>query len=579
MAQKANGASRIRFISFIVIVLATGYIARLFVLQVVHGKELAQTAADQFVAVDVINFNRGSIYFTERNGNRVSAATLKERYLIAINPQELTDPEVAYEALNAIATTSRGVFMEAALRVNDPYEEVGVTYDRAISTKIRQLGIRGLETYPTYERYYPSGLRAAQVLGFLGYTSESGDTRIGRYGLEQQFDRELQRSGKDARVNVFAEIFASVKSKIVGASVDDTFDIITTIEPTVQSYLEAELDTIQEEYRGKRVGAIIIEPKTGEVRAMAALPTFDPNNFQAAEGSEVYINPLVQYVYEMGSVIKPLTLAAGLDAGVITPNTTYFDTGTRTIGDYTIANYDGKARGTVNIQEILNQSLNIGTVYVAEQLGEDLFREYFNRYRLGRLTGIELPGEVAGLTDNLTSHRFIERATASFGQGIAMSPIAFVQALTALANDGVMVRPRVVKSLQYEDGTIKDKEPVAMGLPIKPETAETITRMLVRVVDEALLGGSVSLSEYSIAAKTGTAQIAKPGGGYYDDRYLHSFFGYFPAYDPKFLVFLYINEPQEAQYASQTLTHPFMRLASFLLNYYEVPPDRGEGTI
>ncbi|MDP3989290.1 MAG: penicillin-binding protein 2 [bacterium] len=565
---------RIRLISILVTLLAAGFIGRLFFIQIVHGAEFSEIATKRFIAVNPLDFDRGSIFFSERDGTLISAAARKEYYRIAINPSELVDPEATYQALSRIATTSRGLFMESTLRYNDPYEEVGITYDPEISKKIQELDIDGLSTYRGYQRYYPAGSRAAHVLGFLGYTSESGDERVGRYGIEQYYNDQLVRRDHASKINVFAEVFAQAQLGISAPT--DSFDVITTIEPTVQSYLEFELLLLHETYRTDRVGGIIIDPKTGAVVAMAAVPTFDPNNFKDVPGPEVYINPLVEHVYELGSVIKPLTIAAGLDAKVITPATTYDDTGSRTIDGYTISNYDGRARNTVPIQEILNQSLNIGTVFVAEKLGEDLFREYFNRYRLGRTTGIELPGETSGLTDNLSSDRFIERATASFGQGIAMSPIAFVQALTALANDGAMVRPRIVKALRYLDGTVEEKEPIVMGLPIRPETADVITRMLVNVVDDALLGGSVSLKEYSIAAKTGTAQIAKPGGGYYDDRYLHSFFGYFPAYDPRFLVFLYASEPKDELYASHTLTTPFMNLVTFLLNYYEIPPDRGQ---
>jgi len=280
-------------------------------------------------------------------------------------------------------------------------------------------------------------------------------------------------------------------------------------------------------------------------------------------------------VFEMGSIIKPLTMASGLDAGVVTADTTYNDKGYVVFDGSRIENYDGKGRGVVPMQEVLNQSLNTGVAFVMQKLGKDRFRKYFLSLGLGEETGIDLPGEVGGLVGNLQSKRDVEYVTASFGQGIATTPIATVRALSALGNGGKLITPHIVTKIDYKGGmsdmvSYNDTERV-----FKPETSEEITRMLVEVVDKALLGGKVKMKNYSIAAKTGTAQIAREGGGgYYKDKYLHSFFGYFPAYNPKFLVFLYVVNPRGVRYASHTLTYPFMNITKFLINYYDIPPDR-----
>jgi len=282
-------------------------------------------------------------------------------------------------------------------------------------------------------------------------------------------------------------------------------------------------------------------------------------------------------VFEMGSILKPLTMAAGIDSGAITPTTTYNDTGCITVDTKKICNYDGVARGVIPMQQILSQSLNVGASFIATQMGPSVMRDYFlNHYDLGTETGIDLPGEVHGLVDNIANDdRQVEFDTASFGQGIAISPIETVRALAVLANGGKLVTPHLATAIRYDTGvertlTWGDGEQV-----LKPQTVTDVTRMLTTVVDTALANGDIKLEHYSVAAKTGTAQIANPaGGGYYSDRFLHSFFGYFPSYNARFIVFLFAVDPKGAPYASQTWAQPFFSLTKFLLNYYNVAPDR-----
>ena len=314
---------------------------------------------------------------------------------------------------------------------------------------------------------------------------------------------------------------------------------------------------------------------TGEIYAMALSPNFDLNNFNKEKDISVFNNPLVEGLYEMGSIIKPLTVAAGLDSGSITAETTYNDTGSLSLNSHTIFNYDKKARGIVNMQEVLNQSLNLGVSFIVKKMGNKNFADYFREFGLDEETGIDLPGENHGRLDNLDSPRDIEYATASFGQGVSLTPIATVRALSSLANGGKLIVPHITNKINYNSGLFNNISYVNEAKQVlKKETSEEISRMLTLVVDKALLNGKYSLPNYSVAAKTGTAQIAKPGGGYYDDRWLHSFFGYFPSYNPRFLVFLYTVEPQEVNYASQTLTLPFFDMVRFLINYYNIIPDR-----
>ena len=500
---------RVRIITLVLVVSALLIVGRLWVLQVLHGTEYERRADAQSVKLEDPLLNRGSIYFTAKDGTPVLAATLA--------------------APSASSSDQK-------------------------------------------QRYYPGGELAAQTLGFVAYNNDN--EQKGRYGLESYYDSTLSRSGEDLYANFFVELFGSVQSALGGSA--NQGDLITTIEPTAQAELERELDAYDSAWHPKISGGIVMDPKTGEIVAMAERPSFDLNSFNMQSNPLIYQNALVQNVYEMGSIIKPLTLAAGLDSGSINESETYNDTGCITVDTKKICNYDFKARGVIPMQQILSQSLNVGASFVATQMGPEVMRDYFlNHYKLGEETGIDLPGEIHGLAGNLSSNRQVEFDTASFGQGIAITPVETIRALASLGNGGYLVTPHVVKAVKEADGVVRT---LGWGDPVqilKPQTSTTISRMLTSVVDTSLANGKLKLDHWSVAAKTGTAQIADPvNGGYYSDKFLHSFFGYFPSFNPRFVIFLFAVEPQGAPFASETWSQPFGRLVQFLINYYDIPPDR-----
>jgi stage V sporulation protein D (sporulation-specific penicillin-binding protein) len=574
---------RIRIVSGIMLFLASLFVVRLYFLQIVHGDAYAKEAESQYVGTVANEFDRGSIYFTGKDNKLVAGATINSGFEVAITPSMIEQPSEVYLQLSSIIPLDKDEFMRKAARKEDPYEDVAKRVSKADREKIEALNIKGVGTYRETWRYYPGDGLASQVLGFVGFGAD-GKTLTGRYGLEAYHDDILTRRADDLYVNFFAEVFTNIRETIFDRTEESEADILLTIEPTVQAYLESELDSITEEWKSDQTGGIIMDPKTGAILAMASDPSFDLNNYGKEKDAGVFLNPAVQDVYEMGSTVKPLTVAAGLDSGAITANSTYTDNGFMTMNNKTFGNYDGRARGPgTTMQDVLNQSLNTGVAHIVGRMGNAKFASYMlDKFHLGEETGIDLPGERQGLVSNLSSNRDIEYATASFGQGIAVTPINITTALATLGNGGISVTPHVVREIRFTNGRIKKFTPNPPIQEISTKTSEEISRMLVNVVDKALLGGKVKIPEYSIAAKTGTAQVARPrneGGGYYEDRYIHTFFGYFPAYDPKFIVFLYTKNPKNAEYASHTLTHPFMRTAKFLLHYYSIPPDRAPAVV
>ncbi|MBF05101.1 hypothetical protein CL644_00100 [bacterium] len=545
-------------------------VIRLYFLQIVHGSKYRIEASDQYVSTSAGFYDRGDIFFVGKNNLQVRGATIKTGFLLAIKPIDIVDAEQVYSVLEPYLKIDKETFMMRATKDDDPYEEVASRLNESSAAAIRAENLDGVLLLPDRWRYYPSGSLAAHILGFVAY---DGAELNGRYGLERYFDDVLARGSASLYINFFAELFTNIRDIVFVPVNKREGDIITTLEPEVQVQLERVLARMKEKWNSQFTAGIVIDPQTGAVRALAVNPTFDLNNFGNAETAD-FANPLIERVYEMGSIMKPLTLAAGLDSGAVTPESTYNDSGSIDLDTYTISNFDGRARGIVKMQEILSQSLNTGVAYIVNKMGKDEFRRYMYRYGVNEETGIDLPNEANNLTENLNSPRDVEYATASFGQGIALTPITMVRALSILP-DGYIEQPYIVSAIQPTSGLRHNIDYSDTREQIlDPETTEEITRMLVKVFDEALLGGDLKNERYSIAAKTGTAQIPSPDGGYYDDRYLHSFFGYFPAFDAKYLVFLMNVEPQGAQYASQPLAEPFMEMTNFLINYYDIPPDR-----
>jgi cell division protein FtsI/penicillin-binding protein 2 len=567
-SQVMNG--RVRFIFILILLFALGLVYRLYFLQIIQGEAYSEKADRQYLSPNTALLDRGTIYFTSKDGDEVTAAYQKVGNIVVINPRLIENTDAVYERINSVVPIEKDDFLWRASKKDDPYEEILKRVELADGEKIAESPMpAGLQVNKQKWRSYPFESLASQVVGFMAYDHND---LAGRYGLERQYEDTLKRTNESIYTNFFVEMFSNIKNSF-NTDVAKEGDIVTTIEPSVEDYLERTLEAVNKKWNSEYTGGIIMNPTTGEVVAMGLSPSFDLNDFSDENDSKVFSNRLVEDVYEMGSIIKPLTVAAGIDSGVINPKTTYFDAGFLVLNNRRISNFDGKGRGNVLIQEVLSQSLNTGAAYIASQLGNARFSEYMKGFGFDKKTGIDLPLEAAPLSDNLNSPREIEMATASYGQGIAMSPIATVRALAVLANGGKLVSPHVVSKIKYRTGitsTVKVPDPIQV---LKPQTTEEVTKMLVKVVDEALIDGKAKNEHYSVAAKTGTAQISD-GKGYYDDRYLHSFFGYFPAYNPKFIIFLYTYWPKEVKYASETLTHSFIDLTKYLINYYDIAPDR-----
>ena len=570
--MKSSFLTRSRIILFCVIVFAAVLSAKLFFVQVVRGKAYEEAANHQYATPSDNIYERGTIYFERKDEELVSAATQTSGFKMAIVANKIIDEESTYEKLSKIIALDYDNFIRKAKAKNDPYEEIANRLSKTEADAVSGLKLPGINIFKEKWRFYPGGNLASHALGFVGY---KGDELAGRYGLERQYDMLLTRNTDNPYINFFAEVFSNIRKTLFENKMPEG-NIVTTIEPQVQGFLEKKLTEVKDRYQIDSIGGIIMNPADGSIYALSVKPDFNPNDFSKTK-TAIFSNPLVENVLEFGSVVKPLVMASALDAGVVTAETTYDDKGSILVEKKEIFNFDRKGRGPgTSMQEVLNQSLNTGMVFVEQKLGKEKLRDYLLSFGIKNKTGIDLPNETSGLVSGiLKSPREIEYANAAFGQGIALTPVELIRALASLANGGNLVVPHVVKEIKYNNGTSKVMRYSVIPTKITKTASEEITRMLVTVMDKAIKGGQAKLDHFSVAVKTGTAQVAdKATGGYYTDRHNHSFFGYFPAYNPKFIVFLYAINPKGVPYAATTWADPFLDITKFLLNYYNIPPDR-----
>jgi cell division protein FtsI/penicillin-binding protein 2 len=567
---------RARIISAIFILIALLLVIRLYFLQIVNGDEYRREAQSQYVEQSPDTQSRGNIFFTMKDGELVSAAVMQTGWRIAIDPEELGNAQTTYDALNAITPVDHDRFMSSAAKPNDPYEEIAFRVGDSAADAIRALKLPGVILVADQWRFYPAHELASQTVGFVGYRGDD-PSKVGVYGLEKEWQDTLSETTSGLYVNPFAEIFTNLETVLSGDPSAHEGSVIISIEPNVEAQLEKTLDGVMKTYTPKLAGGIVMDPHTGEIVAMAGRPDFDPNTYNLVSDPSVYLNPLIEGRYEMGSIMKPLTMAAAIDSKAVTPATTYDDTGCVMRSNKKICNYDFKARGIIPMQQILSQSLNVGATFLADTMGHKTFTLYMHAYQLDQPTGIDLPDEVSGTLSPLGDGTGpdVNYATASFGQGVSVTPVEMIRALAALANGGVLPMPHVVTGIKYQNGVTRSIPHGVGPRVLSTSTAATVTQMLQTVYDNALLNGQLKMQHYTAAAKTGTAQIADPTTGtYYPDKYLHSFFGYFPANDPRFIIFLFQVDPHGVEYASASLAHPFYDMMQYLINYYDLPPDR-----
>ena len=509
---------------------------------------------------DPVSF-RGEILFQDKDHKLFAAAVTKKAPFLFSISKDIPDAEAYAEVLTDIVGVDQDELFSRLSKHDDPYELLKRKLTDAEVEKVKDLALEGVIIGQEERRYYPLGSIGAQILGFVSYDASSQ----GQYGVEQYFQEVLKGKNISVPSRSFTSYFFPQRSKT---------SIILTIDPKVQNFVERSMDAVREQWNADSAFFVVMDPQTGKVIAMRGSPSFDPNQFHEVSDLRVFLNPIIASVFEVGSVMKSLTMSSALDKGAVSPQTTYYDRGKVQVGSKVIENFDAKERGVQTMGQVLEQSLNTGSIFAMQKLGKENFYSYLKNFGLDEKTGIELPGEVSGSLEGISDpRREVEFATASFGSGISVTPLAFTRALAVLANGGKLMKPYVVDRV-IEDGKVISKtEPQVVRQVISPQTSQTITKMLSDVVEHTLAGGKVRMSGYTIAAKTGTAQLPLSDGKGYSSDFTHTFFGYFPATRPRAVIFLGLIRPHGIRYASQSLSPVFVDITKFMLNYYDIPPD------
>lgn len=559
---------------------------RLFNLQVLSYEDYRVAAEDEHQLLRKIHPDRGSIFLRERSAN-VSASqylmevageklfpavTNREYMLVYAVPKSIEDPTAVAEKLAPLLSfdeEAKKKLLERLSKKGDSYEVLKRKVPSSQWEEIKKLKIGGINASPESYRFYPEKGLGGHLFGFVGY---SGDSVKGLYGLEGYFDDILK--GKEGSLRFESDARGAlipVGEKRIVEAVQGS-NLVLTIDRTIQLMACDRLSKWVLKHGADGGTVIIMNPHTGALYAMCSVPDFDPENYFEADVKH-YPNPAIFAPYEPGSIFKPFTMAMGIDREKVTPATTYVDTGEVKIGSFTIKNSDNKAHGKQTMMDVLDQSLNTGVIFVARKVGIDAFREYVKKFGFGIPTGIELDREVSGTVAGLAEKQEIYMATASFGQGLSVTPLQITTAYATLANGGNLVQPYIVDEIIKSDGSRHRTEPKVIRRVIGEKTATIISSMLVNVVRKGH-GKRAGVDRYYVAGKTGTAQVARSDGrGYERDITIGSFAGFAPVDNPRFVMLVKVDRPRDVQWAESSAAPLFGDLAKFLLQYFEVPPD------
>jgi len=546
---------RIHFVLTLIFIFSAAVACRLFYLQVLeHDFYAAFAGGQQKLFQDVIG-DRGEIFLANHD---LPVATNREYSFLYLVPAKVSadEKERVAQALSKKLNMDKD-YLLSKLQKDNLYEFVKDKMTDETVASIEELKLPGVYFETAISREYPYGDFASHVLGFVNQDGE------GQYGAEEYWNDVLH--GKEA---FWEGIKGPLGYFFPGRTDSDNKgeDLHLTVDYNIQYFAEKLLRDAEKTLTIEGGTIIVIDPNSGKLLALADLPSFNPAEYSQEKDFSVFQSDAIQKIFEPGSVFKAITMAAALDQGKITPETTYRDPGVLEIGGWPIYNYAQRTYpGDITMTQVLEKSINTGAVFAESQLGHKEFLEYITRFGVFEKTGIDLSGEIFSQNAEFKKGYEINYATASFGQGIEMTPMQLARAFCAIANGGKLVKPYVVE---------QDQE-IGNNNIISPETASKLTAMLVSVVENGY-SKAAKIPGYYVAGKTGTAQVSYSALGInqkgYSDKTWQSFVGFAPAFNPQFLILVKLNNPaaKTAEYSALPI---FQELAKYIIDYYQIPPD------
>lgn len=565
----------VKIISVFFVLAAILIIFRLFSLQVLKRQYYETLALSSHELYQILQPDRGQIFFEDsRTGEIFPAGVNKIYYELYIVPKDIEKDKVSVigekfiSALKIEDEDEKNLLYQKLNLPDDPYEIVRKKVTEEEKLEIEQENFKGVYFTEDVYRYYPEKNLASAITGFTSLDREGN--LIGQYGIEGYWNNFLGGKsgfvfGEKARGGGWISL-AGVTS-LDAANGDD---VVLTIDRALEYKACTRLKEGLEEYNARSASLVMVEANSGAILAMCSLPDYDPNNYSEASSLNVYNNNTIFTPYEPGSVFKPIVMSIAIEKGLVGPESTFTDPCERKFDIYTIHNAMNKCYGKITMTQVLENSVNTGMIWVEEKMPRETLKSYVEKFGFGKKTGIPMDMEAAGNISSLDKKSPIFAAQASFGQGLTVTPIQLAMAYTAFAGDGKVYQPFLVKEIRRSDGVVEKQEPQISSQVISPRTAKLIQGMLTSVVENAYVN-SVKMPDYYLAGKTGTAQIPGPGG--YTEESNHTFAGFAPATDAKFVLVIKYEAP-DREWTESTAAVVFKDITDFALDYYGIEKDK-----
>ncbi len=570
--HEPNGSGfvgRSRLLTGALLLAAAIIIGRLTELQILDRERFVAMAEEQHLVSQALMANRGEISL--RDGDSVYPAAVNREYKMAYAvPKLIDDVNATTLAVSAVLGLDEAKVRERLDNHQDPFEILKKRITPEEEARLKELNLKGINFLPETYRYYPAESLASKVIGFVG-PGDHGE--VGIYGVEASYNGELGgQNGHVSQERDAAGRWISLSDRD-HVEARDGDSLVLTLDRVAQHEVEKILRESVAEFEADSATALVMEPSTGKLLAMATVPDFNPNEYGKTEDLSRFMNQAISLPYEPGSIMKPITMAIGLDAGKVSPGTEYTDTGVVQEAGYSINNAENKVYGRSTMTKVLEESINTGMIFVERQVGNTAFRDALERFGFGARTGVRLPAEHAGNLKNLDNPKAnLQFYTASFGQGITATPLQLVTAYAALANGGVLMEPKIVDRIVRADGSAVPVEPKEVRRVISQEASRDIGEMLRNVVVNGH-GKRANVPGYLVVGKTGTAQVAKRDAkGYEEGETIGSFAGYAPLQDPRFAIVVKFDNPKKVIWAESSAAPTFGRIMRFLLEYARVQP-------